>query len=187
MDSAKPRNGVARIERQSVVSFGQLVAAGFTRSDVTTMFSNLKIFPTPFKGIYYVPLEEERKGTFIERPLIALYQAVELFLGGGDFYFSGEIWETVPGLAGGAADLSIHVVNKKVSRRISLRNRAERNGGKGNWRSRKMAKLLALYGNEIVFHRSSGINAATSNNAPFEKAANLQDAYGRSRRFQLWK
>lgn len=145
---------------KQAISFRQLRAQGFAKKKIVSMCTSLKLFPTPFKGIYYVPLEEERKGEFIEKPLVALSQAVSLFLGGGGFYFSCKTAEEALGrnwrLSG-----SVHIANEKLSRKISLNGRIERNRAKGGWRAKKIANLLSLYGTEIVFHKGSVARAKT--------------------------
>ena len=73
---------------KQAISFEQLQTEGFSKKEILALCSSLKLFPTPFKGIYYVPLEEERKGTFIEKPNKVLLQALAIFLGTKQFYFS---------------------------------------------------------------------------------------------------
>jgi len=145
---------------KQAVSFAQLRADGLSKSDILSLSAGLKLFPTPFKGIYYVPLEEERRSAFIEKPLKVLAQAVSLFLGNKDFYLSCRTAEEALGIAWQQSG-SVHIVNPALSRRINLRKRIERSEGSSTWRARKIAKILSSYGNEIVFHRGATAKAKT--------------------------
>lgn len=66
----------------------KLVEKGLGKKDIERLSAALRLFPTPFKGIYYVPMETERKGTSIDRPLTVLSRAIALFLESRNFYFS---------------------------------------------------------------------------------------------------
>ena len=168
---------------RQAVSFAQLRAQGLSKQEILGMCAGLRLFPTPFKGIYYVPLEEERRGAFIERPLAVLSQAVALFLGSQRFYFSCRTAEETLGMRwqpGG----SVHIVNQKLSRRVNLGERISRNSEKGNWRSRKIARLLSLYGNEIVFHRVGDVGSARVKETPngrFALKSQIRADHGRFR------
>ena len=137
---------------RQAASFNQLRAEGLSKKEILALSSSLKLFPTPFKGIYYIPIEEERKSGFIEKPRRALFQAVVLFLKSREFYFSCRTAEEFLGIKWQPSGV-IHIVNKKISRKISLKRRITRNQEKNNWRARKIADLLSYYGNEIVFHK----------------------------------
>lgn len=154
---------------KQAVSFAQLRAEGLSTQEISSLFAALKLFPTPFKGIYYVPLEEERKGAFIEKPLKVLSQAVALFLKSNEFYFSCRTAEEALGLNWQPSG-SVHIVNPKLSRRINLKARIERSQAKGSWRSRKIARLLSFYGNEIVFHRGE-VSGAKTKQTPYGRFA----------------
>jgi hypothetical protein len=145
---------------KQAVSFRQLRAEGLSKQDIFAMCASLKLFPTPFKGIYYVPLEEERKGAFIEKPLKVLFQAVSIFLKSTDMYFSCRTAEEALGIYWQPSG-SVHIVNRKLSRRIDLKRRIERSQARDTWRARKIAKLLSYYGNEIIFHRGEVAGAKT--------------------------
>ena len=167
---------------KQAVSFKQLLDEGLTRKGITSMFAGLKLFPTPFKGIYYVPLEEERKGGFIEKPLKVLSQAVALFLKSNEFYFSCRTAEEVLGLAWQPSG-SVHIANPKVSRRISLKARVGRNGAKDTWRARKIARLLSFYGNEVIFHRGAIVGTKTKQ-TPYGKFALKSQIKADKKRFR---
>ena len=145
---------------KQAISFQQLQAQGFSRQKILSMCATLKLFPTPFKGIYYVPLEQERKAGFIEKPFNVLTQAVSLFLGSSNFYFSCTTAQEALGLLWQPSG-SIHIVNEKLSRRISLNARIARNNAKSSWRAGKISKILSFYGTEIIFHRGSVARAKT--------------------------
>jgi hypothetical protein len=136
---------------KQAVSYEQL-RSELSKQDISALSAGLRLFPTPFKGIYYVPLEEERKGAFIEKPLKILSQAVALFLGSDEFYFSCRTAEEVLGLNWQPSG-SIHIVNRKLSRRINLKKRIESSQSRKSWRAKKIARLLSFYGNEIIFHK----------------------------------
>jgi len=145
---------------KQAVSFRQLRAEGLSKKEISAMCASLGLFPTPFKGIYYLPLEEERKGAFIERPLKVLFQAASLFLESADMYFSCRTAEEALGLNWRPSG-SVHIVNRKLSRRIDLKKRVEQNQARNTWRARKIARLLSFYGNEIIFHRGEVAGAKT--------------------------
>ena len=144
---------------KQTISFRQLIDDGLTENEIISMSASLKLFPTPFKGIYYVPLDEERNGTFIDRPEIVLYRSVKIFLEDDNFYLSCDTAEEALGIRWHPSS-AIHIVNSKLSRRIKLDKRIIRNRAKHTWRSRKIAKLLSFYGKELVFHRINNISDA---------------------------
>ncbi|MEM3555196.1 MAG: hypothetical protein QXF56_00505 [Candidatus Micrarchaeia archaeon] len=154
---------------KQAVSFAQLRSEGLSEKEILAMCSSLKLFPTPFKGIYYVPLEEERKAAFIEKPLKVLSQAVALFLGTNEFYFSCRTAEEALGLNWQPSG-DIHIVNPKISRRINLKQRVEKNIARGTWRARKIARLLSFYGNEIILHRGE-VSGAKTKQTPYGRFA----------------
>lgn len=145
---------------KQAVSFAQLRSDGLSKQKILALFSSLKLFPTPFKGIYYIPLEEERKAAFIEKPLKVLSQAVALFLKNNNFYFSCRTAEEALGLNWQPSG-SVHIVNSKISKKINLKRRIEQNNEKETWRSKKIARILSFYGTEVVFHRGSLVGVKT--------------------------
>lgn len=133
------------------ISFAQLRKEGNSRESIRDMLSRLLIFPTPFKGIYYVPTQDERKGWLIQRPEVALKQAISIYLGTNRFYYSCKTAEEHFGIDWHRYG-ETHVVNPVRSGRIDLEARIGRNGKKGTWRARQVARILEFYGREIVFH-----------------------------------
>ncbi len=79
-------------------------------------YNTLKIFPTPFKGIYYIPFETERKAFYITNPYEILFRAAKLFLKGKPAYYGlrtalyleRKIWNPV----------SADIINESVSKRV---------------------------------------------------------------------
>jgi len=155
---------------KQVVSHRQLLNEGLSKEEITKLSASLRIFPTPFKGVYYVPLEEERKGCFIEKPLAVLSRALSLFLDGAPYYYSCETAEEFHGIRWRPSN-EIHIVNDKKSGRINLRARIERNQARKTWRARKIARILQLYGTAIVFHRTKDISKAKTKQTPYGRFA----------------
>ena len=154
---------------KQAVSFKQLRAEGLSKQDIFAMCAALKLFPTPFKGIYYLPIEEERKGAFIEKPLKVLFQAASLFLGSTDIYFSCRTAEEALGLYWQPSG-NVHIVKRKLSRRINLKRRIEQSQARNTWRARKIARLLSFYGNEIIFHKGD-VTGAKAKQTPYGRFA----------------
>ena len=144
---------------KQAISFAQLRKDGFGDKEIKGMLMSLRLFPTPFKGIYYVPLEEERGGWFIEKPKLALYQALALYLGTKGFYFSCATAEEEAGVSWHRSG-EIHVVNTARSGRVDLEARSERNAAKGTYRSKKVARLIAMYARKIIFHKAPSVKGA---------------------------
>ena len=167
---------------KQAISFQALLDQGFAKPKIISMCATLKLFPTPFKGIYYVPLEEERKGGVIEKPLKVLSQAISIFLEDNNFYFSCATAEKALGLDWQPSG-SIHVVNEKLSRRISLNGRIGRNRAKGSWRAKKIGKLLSFYGTGIIFHRGS-VDGAKTRQTPYGRFARLPQVKADRKRFR---
>ncbi len=167
---------------KQAVSFAQLRSDGLSKKEILALCSSLRLFPTPFKGIYYVPLEEERKAGFIEKPLKVLSRAVALFLKSNDFYFSCRTAEEALGLNWQSSG-SVHVVNQEISRKISLKKRAEKNIASGTWRARKIARILSFYGNEIILHKGSLAGAKTKQ-TPYGRFASRSQIKADRKRFR---
>lgn len=167
---------------KQAISFRQLRSEGFTKKEILSMCASLRLFPTPFKGIYYVPLDEERKGAFIEKPLKALSQSVALFLGSGDFYFSCRTAEEALGLNWQPSG-SVHIANRKLSRKINLKTRIERSQAKRSWRAGKVARLLSFYGKEMVFHKGD-VAVARTKLTPYGRFATRSQIKADRKRFR---
>jgi hypothetical protein len=150
------------------ISFAQLLKEGNSGKAIRDMLSRLLIFPTPFKGIYYIPTQDERGGWLIKRPEIALKQAIGIYLGTGNFYYSCITAEEFHGIDWHRYG-QVHVVNNVRSGRINLKARIERNRGKKTWRAKQVARILEFYGNEIVFHLADekNIGKAKLNRTPY--------------------
>lgn len=155
---------------KQVISYDQLIKEGFKKNEIKKLSASLKIFPTPFKGIYYAPLETERKGGFIEKPLLVLSRAMELFLESKDFYYSCTTAEEYWGVQWQPSG-KVHVVNKVKSGRIDLKERIERNKKKKTYRAKKIARLLSYYGNEIIFHKTKSVKDCKIKQTPYGRYA----------------
>ncbi len=140
--------------QRQAISYAQLRKEGLSDREVYNLTASLKLFPTPFKGIYYVPSNEEKRGSFIDKPISVITKATELFLGTDEFYFSCSTAEEFSGI-NWRPNEEIHIVNEKRSGRINLLERIRRNENKKTYRARKMASILSFYGHEIIFHRGS--------------------------------
>lgn len=140
---------------KQTISFAQLRKEGLSTAQIKGKLMSLRLFPTPFKGIYYVPLEEERGGWYLEKPKLALYQSLARYLGTKEFYFSCATAEEEAGISWHPSG-EIHVVNKVRSGNIDLATRAEKSEASGTFRSRKVARILPMYARKIIFHRADG-------------------------------
>ena len=144
--------------QRQAISYAQLHREGLDDNEIFNLNASLKLFPTPFKGVYYVPSNEEKRGSFIDKPISVITKATELFLGTDNFYFSCSTAEEFLGINWRPKE-DIHIVNEKRSGRINLLERIERNERKKTWRAKKIAMLLSFYGHEIIFHRGSVTDA----------------------------
>jgi hypothetical protein len=151
---------------KQTTSFVQLRKEGLTSAKIKGMLMSLRVFPTPFKGIYYVPLDEERGGWYLEKPKFALCQSLARYLGAKEFYFSCATAEEEAGISWHPSG-EIHVVNKVRSGNIDLALRAERSEAAGTFRSRKVARILLMYGRRIVFHKVPSIEGAKLKRTPY--------------------
>ncbi len=130
---------------------GEKVSAGsiYRADDLENsaeLYSRLKLFPTPFKGIYYAPYESEREGWFITDPLKVAFEAAKAYLGtdrcyiglGSALYLLRVIWNPVP----------LDIINEKMSRVV------ERKLPEGNyWRAKVIKKIAKDYPAPVRFHR----------------------------------
>jgi len=133
------------------IGFAQLRKEGHSGKAIRDMLARLLIFPTPFKGIYYIPTQDERGGWLIKRPELALKQAISIYLGTGNFYYSCKTAEEHFGIDWHSYG-ETHVVNPVRSGRINLGERIERNRKKKTWRAKQIARILEFYGRKIIFH-----------------------------------
>ena len=151
---------------RQVIRFNQLVKQGFSSKEITRMSASLLLFPTPFKGIYYIPSKEERGGWFIEKPLSILTKSIAAFLKSNSFYYSCKTAEEFWGISWHPSG-QVHVVNEILSDRMNLEKRIERSEKKSTFRAKKIAKLLSLYGSLIIFHKVKSIADAKLKHTPY--------------------
>jgi hypothetical protein len=154
---------------KQVVSYAQLIKSGLGKRDIESLTASLKLFPTPFKGIYYVPLESERKGQFIEKPMMILSRAIDIYLGTKKSYFSCSTAEEMLGIRWQPSG-EAHIVNEKISKKINLKERIRKNRKKGTYRAKKVANLLSFYGDRIIFHKTK-ITDAKIKQTPYGRYA----------------
>jgi hypothetical protein len=150
---------------QQVIRYDQLIEEGLKKNEIEALFTSLKLFPTPYKGVYYVPLEIERKGVFINKPQLILSRATELYLHSKDFYFSCVTAEEHYAIQWQPTG-EVHIVNDKISKK-----RIDRNEGKKTDRAKKLAQLLSLYGKEIIFHKVKSIKDCKFKQTPYGRYA----------------
>lgn len=155
---------------RQAISYNQLLAEGLKAPEIFNLSASLKLFPTPFKGVYYIPSNEERRGWFIDKPLSVLTKATELFLNSQDFYFTCSTAEEFFGISWRPKD-DRHIVNEKRSGRIDLRSRIQFNEKKKTFRAKKLALILSYYGNEIIFHKVKSIKGAKFKETPYGRYA----------------
>ena len=151
---------------RQVITHARLIEEGISRKKIKVMTKILALFPTPFKGIYYIPSPEERKSTSIDKPLMILTRAIAAYLRTKEFYYSCRTAEEFFGINWQPSG-EIHIVNTKLSRKIDLKSRITRNEKKNNYRAKRIAKILSLYGREIFFHKIKSINKAKVKQTPY--------------------
>ncbi|HII53932.1 hypothetical protein COT30_02455 [Candidatus Micrarchaeota archaeon CG08_land_8_20_14_0_20_49_17] len=155
---------------KQIFTYGQLIDSGMKEGEIKKMCASLKLFPTPFKGIYYVPAREEREGWFIEKPSMVLTRAIRAHLGTDSFYCSCATAEEFWGMNWRGSPCT-HVVNERLSGWIELKKRIERNLKKGTYRSKKVAHILSYYGDSLVFHKIKNVTDAKTKETPYGKFA----------------
>lgn len=148
-----------------VISFSLLRSQGVSEKKITDMAKNLHLFPTPFKGIYYVPTDDERNGWLIQNPARALRTALRIYLGTDRFYYSCVTAEEFHGIDWHVSG-ELHVVNTVRSGRVDIQARIERNRKKKTWRAKQVARILEFYGRMIVFHKAPSIEGAKMKRTP---------------------
>jgi len=150
---------------RQVISHSQLKKEGLSKIEIEKLSASLKLFPTPFKGIYYIPSKEERGGWFIDKSFLILKKSISLFLETKNFYFSCSTAEEYLGLKWRPSS-EIHIVNEFLSRKIDLKKRTQRNKNKKTYRAKKIAHLLSFYGDILIFHKTKSIKDAKTKVTP---------------------
>ena len=135
-----------------VTDRAQLLKEGTRAKKIKTIVASLQIFPTPFKGIYYVPADSERGAWAIEKPSIVLSQAIAFYLNTSNFYYSCITAEEFHGIDWHRSG-EVHVVNTMRSGKINLQARVDRNNMKKTWRAKQVARILEFYARKIIFHK----------------------------------
>ena|SRR5271157_2334812 len=155
---------------RQAIRYDQLLKEGLSDKEISNMSASLKLFPTPFKGIYYVPANEERRAWFLDKPLSIITKATELFLTTDKFYFSCSTAEEFFAINWRPKE-EIHIVNEKRSGKIDLSERIRRNEKKKTFRAKKIAAILSYYGNRIIFHKVKSIKDAKFKETPYGRFA----------------
>ncbi|MEK6978627.1 MAG: hypothetical protein AABW86_00245 [Candidatus Micrarchaeota archaeon] len=151
---------------KQVVSHKSLLESGTPRAKIRVMSTNLVLFPTPFKKIYYLPSPEERKATTIDKPTLVLTRAIAAYLGTDQFYYSCRTAEEFFAIKWQPIG-EVHVINTKLSRKINLEVRTNRNLKKNNYRAKRIADILSIYGRIIIFHKVKSIAGAKFKRTPY--------------------
>ncbi len=167
---------------KQVVTYDRLLLDGMSTSKIKQMIINLNLFPTPFKKIYYVPTPQERKASSIDKPLLVLKRAISAYLGTADFYYSCRTAQEFLGIKWQPSG-EMHVVNLKLSRRIDLSQRIDRKNKKSDYRSKRISKILYLYGTKIIFHRGS-VTGAKFKETPYGRFALISQIKKDLKRFR---
>ncbi len=168
---------------RQAISYAQLLKEGLSDREIFNMSASLKLFPTPFKGIYYVPANEEKRGWFLDKPLSIIMKATELFLATDKFYFSCSTAEEFFAIDWRPKE-EIHIVNEKRSGRIDLAERIRRNEKKKTFRAKKIAAILSYYGNRIIFHKVKSMKGAKFKETPYGRFALRSQIKKDKRRFR---
>ena len=112
----------------------------------TRLAKQLKVFPTPFKVIYYVPYESERSGWYVTDPRSVIFSAARIDLGSDEYYFGLNsslyynriIWNAV----------GVDIINRRISRTIKRKMPSEK-----YWRGKVIRKIMSGYPFPVRFHR----------------------------------
>lgn len=110
------------------------------------LYREMKIFPTPFKGIYYVPYESERSAWYVTDPHEVIFKAAQIYLKTNEYYFglyTALYYQRTVWNANG-----IDIINKKISRKIHRKIPSQK-----YWRGKIIAKIMSGYPFPIQFHR----------------------------------
>ncbi|MBM3229564.1 hypothetical protein FJZ26_03970 [Candidatus Parvarchaeota archaeon] len=152
------------------ISFMQLFSQGIPKREILDMAKNLYLFPTPFKGIYYVPSNDERRGWLVEKPPVAMRQAMGIYLSTSKFYYSCATAEEFHGISWHPSS-ELHVVNSVRSGKIDLQVRIGRNRLKKTWRAKQVARILEFFPGIIIFHKVPSIDGAKFKDTPYGRFA----------------
>lgn len=153
-----PGNAISVVPGHAI-SIAALCSQGMAKKEISSMAANLYLFPTPFKGIYYAPTKDERGGWLIQKPMLALREAIGIYLGSSRFYYSCKTAEEFHGISWHPSG-EIHIVNTVRSGRIDLQARVECNSKKKTWRARQVARILEFYARKLIFHKVPSLGGA---------------------------
>ena len=168
---------------RQIVTYESLINSGLKPERINSMTVSLTLFPTPFKGIYYIPTPEERKATIIDKPRMILTRAIAAYLNIKEFYYGCRTAEEFWGIKWQPTG-DIHVVNTKISRIVNLESRIERNSSRQNYRAKRIAKIHSLYGRKIIFHKVKSISDAKIKETPYGRFAMKSQIKKDAKRFK---
>ncbi len=114
---------------------------------------SLYIFPTFFKGVYYVPLEREKKGHFIARPSEFFYKLFDFVYGRKNWYWSLSTAARHYGLEWSTTKI-LEIVAHRRYKTISVIDRFESLEKKSSYRSKILAQIFGSLGiNSVFIHK----------------------------------
>jgi len=164
-----------------VVSFSTLKNMGYSKKEIEKMRISFVLFPTPFKGIYYVPFDDERKSKTIHEPLKVLTMSILVYLD-DEFYYSCRTAEEWHGINWHPSGI-VHIVNPLLSKKIDLEKRTRIKEKKKTYYSKNTAAILSQYGKQIIFHRSKDFPSAKFIRTPAGRFATKRQIKKDKKRF----
>ena len=119
----------------------------FKKEEIAALYNSLRIFPTPYKSIYYVPFETERKAYYVTDPYRIVFEATKKYLKKDDIYFGlstakylqRKLWNPT----------EIHIITSTKSRKIIC----QKEPSKKYWRKNRRYEILKQYPYPIYLHR----------------------------------
>lgn len=166
-----------------VISFQMLRKMGYTKEDIEKMRTAFVLFPTPFKGIYYVPMSDEKKSRTIHEPLKILTMSIQLYLKTDSFYYTGRTAEEWYGIEWHPSGI-VHIVNSILSKKINLEKRVDAKQKKKTYYSKHIASILSQYGRSLIFHRYKTFSEAKFTRTPTGNFATKRQLRKDKKRFR---
>jgi len=167
----------------SVIRFSTLKKSGYQEGEIKNKVVSFTLFPTPFKGIYYIPFEDERKSRTLHDPIKALTMSIESYLGSDRFYYTCRSALEWLGIEWHPSGL-VHIANEKISKRIGLESRVSGKRKKKTYYSKTSAEILAQYGREIIFHKCENLDDAKYKETPSGRFATEKQVKEDKKRFR---
>lgn len=115
--------------------------------------TSLYVFPTFFKGVYYIPMERERKGRFVEKPAEFFSNLFNFVYGRKKWYWSLSTAARRYGREWSATKI-LEIVTPHRYKTIEIASRAETLQKKRSYRSKTLAEILSALGiNAVHIHK----------------------------------